>query len=237
MFLRHRSTTRLSHRPENRNRFSESYDAWIQSVRACFVRPRRPHVALMGTIAGWHLPASGIELNARAIFAAAGLKYEDLGRVECLPFAEPVELIKNRQLDATLQSAGLGVASIRDLATSVPINVVAVPAEDVAKIRVALSFGGHPQRHLRGAGRGCRDCHRRQISSFTRADVSDENRLSDDEAPVRAVSTSYRRPCRRQGDRPGQGARRHAGANASRRGKILQGEGLLNRGAGPGIAV
>ncbi|RVB45439.1 TAXI family TRAP transporter solute-binding subunit, partial [Mesorhizobium sp. M7A.F.Ca.CA.001.06.1.1] len=68
-------------------------------------------------------PASGTELNARAIFAAAGLKYEDLGRVEYLPFAESVELIKNRQLDATLQSAGLGVASIRDLATSVPINV------------------------------------------------------------------------------------------------------------------
>jgi TRAP transporter TAXI family solute receptor len=79
-------------------------------------------------------PASGTELNARAIFAAAGMKYEDLGKVEYLPFAESVELIKNRQLDATLQSAGLGVASIRDLATSVPINVVAVPEETVAKI-------------------------------------------------------------------------------------------------------
>src|SRR5690606_20538184 len=45
-----------------------------------------------------------------------------------------VELIKNRQLDATLQSAGLGVASIRDLATSVPINVVAVPKAEVEKI-------------------------------------------------------------------------------------------------------
>ncbi|MCV3739259.1 TAXI family TRAP transporter solute-binding subunit [Rhizobium sp. TRM96647] len=79
-------------------------------------------------------PKSGTELNARAIFAAAGMSYEDLGKVEYLPFAESVELIKNRQLDATLQSAGLGVASIRDLATSVPINVVAVPAADVEKI-------------------------------------------------------------------------------------------------------
>ena len=79
-------------------------------------------------------PASGTELNARAIFAAAGMNYEDLGKVEYLPFAESVELIKNRQLDATLQSAGLGVASIRDLATSLPITVVAVPAEIVAKI-------------------------------------------------------------------------------------------------------
>ncbi|MGE3363373.1 MAG: TAXI family TRAP transporter solute-binding subunit [Rhizobiaceae bacterium] len=79
-------------------------------------------------------PASGTELNARAIFAAAGMKYEDLGKVEYLPFAESVELMKNRQLDATLQSAGLGVASIRDLATSVPITVVAVPKAEVEKI-------------------------------------------------------------------------------------------------------
>ncbi|HEU4986228.1 MAG TPA: TAXI family TRAP transporter solute-binding subunit [Rhizobiaceae bacterium] len=79
-------------------------------------------------------PKSGTELNARAIFEAAGMSYEDLGKVEYLPFAESVELIKNRQLDATLQSAGLGVASIRDLSTSLPITVVAVPAETVEKI-------------------------------------------------------------------------------------------------------
>jgi hypothetical protein len=78
-------------------------------------------------------PASGTELNARAILAAAGMSYEDLGQVEYLPFAESVELMKNRQLDATLQSAGLGVASIRDLATSVPITVVEVPADLVTK--------------------------------------------------------------------------------------------------------
>src|SRR5690606_30003941 len=79
-------------------------------------------------------PASGTELNARAIFEAAGMSYDDLGKVEYLPFAESVELIKNRQLDATLQSAGLGVASIRDLSTSLAITVVAVPAEVVEKI-------------------------------------------------------------------------------------------------------
>ncbi len=79
-------------------------------------------------------PKSGTEINARAIFDAAGMSYGDLGKTEYLPFAESVELIKNRQLDATLQSAGLGVASIRDLATSLPITVVAVPAEIVEKI-------------------------------------------------------------------------------------------------------
>lgn len=77
---------------------------------------------------------SGTELNARAILKAAGLSYADLGKVEYLPFGESVELMKNRQLDATLQSAGLGVASIRDLATSIKIVVVAVPADVVAKV-------------------------------------------------------------------------------------------------------
>ena len=79
-------------------------------------------------------PKSGTELNARAVFKAAGLAYADLGKVEYLPFGESVELIKNRQLDATLQSAGLGVASLRDLASALEIVVVPVPAEVVAKI-------------------------------------------------------------------------------------------------------
>ena len=78
-------------------------------------------------------PKSGTELNARAILAAAGITYKDLGKIEYLPFAESVELMKNRQLDATLQSAGLGVASLRDLATSVEITVVEVPAAVVDK--------------------------------------------------------------------------------------------------------
>ncbi|SEG82971.1 TAXI family TRAP transporter solute-binding subunit [Bosea lathyri] len=78
-------------------------------------------------------PKSGTELNARAILHAAGLSYKDLGKIEYLPFAESVELMKNRQLDATLQSAGLGVASIRDLATSVEIVVVEVPKAIVDK--------------------------------------------------------------------------------------------------------
>jgi TRAP transporter TAXI family solute receptor len=77
---------------------------------------------------------SGTELNARAIFKAAGLSYSDMAKIEYLPFGESVELMKNRQLDATLQSAGLGVASIRDLATSVKIVVVAVPADVVTRV-------------------------------------------------------------------------------------------------------
>ncbi len=73
-------------------------------------------------------PKSGTELNARAILHAAGLDYKDFSKVEYLPFGESVELMKNRQLDITLQSAGLGVSALRDLATSVDVVVVPIPA-------------------------------------------------------------------------------------------------------------
>lgn len=79
-------------------------------------------------------PKSGTELNARAIFKAAGLSYEDMGEVQFLPYAESVELIKNRQLDATLQSSGLGMAAIRDLASTMKVSFVAIPADVVSKI-------------------------------------------------------------------------------------------------------
>jgi TRAP transporter TAXI family solute receptor len=79
-------------------------------------------------------PKSGTELNSRAILSAAGMTYKNMGKVEYLPFAESVDLMKNRQLNATLQSAGLGVASLKDLSTSTEITVVSVPKAIVDKI-------------------------------------------------------------------------------------------------------
>jgi TRAP transporter TAXI family solute receptor len=79
-------------------------------------------------------PKSGTELNARAILNGAGLKYTDLGKVEYLPFNESVELMKNRQLDATLISAGLGVSAIRDLCASIDCVIVEIPKSVIAKV-------------------------------------------------------------------------------------------------------
>jgi TRAP transporter TAXI family solute receptor len=78
-------------------------------------------------------PKSGTELNARAILHAAGIEYKDFAKVEYLPFGESVELMKNRRIDVTLQSAGLGVSSLRDLAASVPIVVVPIPPDVIKK--------------------------------------------------------------------------------------------------------
>jgi uncharacterized protein len=79
-------------------------------------------------------PKSGTELNARALFKAAGMSYDDFSKVEYLPFGQSVELMKNRQLDATLISAGLGVAAIKDLASTTDIALVTIGADVIAKV-------------------------------------------------------------------------------------------------------
>lgn len=78
-------------------------------------------------------PKSGTEINSRTILKAAGMTYADLGKVEYLPYAESVELIKNRQLDGTLLSSGLGVAAIRDAAATSNIAILPIPADIVKK--------------------------------------------------------------------------------------------------------
>jgi hypothetical protein len=118
-------------------------------------------------------PKSGTELNARAILGAAGISYDDLGKIEYLPFAESVELMKNRQLDATLQSAGLGVASIRDLATSIPITIVEIPADLIEKVGAPFQSAAIPAGTYKGQDA---DVVSAVVPNFliTHSDVSDE---------------------------------------------------------------
>ncbi len=116
---------------------------------------------------------SGTELNARAIFAAAGMSYSDLAKTEYLPFAESVELIKNRQLDATLQSAGLGVASIKDLSTSLDVTMVEVPEDVVTKLGAPYISATIPAGTYNGQAA---DVKTVAVVNFlvTHSDVSDE---------------------------------------------------------------
>lgn len=79
-------------------------------------------------------PKSGTELNVREILKAAGMSYKDFSKVEYLSYAESVELMKNKQLDVTLLSSGLGVAALRDLATSQKVVFLPISPEIVAKI-------------------------------------------------------------------------------------------------------
>jgi TRAP transporter TAXI family solute receptor len=73
-------------------------------------------------------------VNARALLKAAGMSYKDLASTEYLSFAESVDLIVYRKLDATLQNGGLGIPALRELASTNAITVVAIPAGIVDKV-------------------------------------------------------------------------------------------------------
>ncbi len=92
------------------------------------------------------------------------MSYADFAKTEYLPFGESVELIKNRQLDATLISAGLGVAAVRDLSTAVKLVIVPIPADVVTKIgEAAYQPGVIPANTYTGPDHGCGDCHHQEL--------------------------------------------------------------------------
>ena len=144
-------------------------------------------------------PKSGTELNSRAILAAAGMSYKDLGKVEYLPFAESVDLMKNRQLDATLQSAGLGVASLKDLSTSTADHRGVGSEGDGRQDRPALRAGDDPRQYLYRPGQGRADRGGRQLSRDQFGGVR-RSRLSDDQVDLRVAAGACQCARRRQGD-------------------------------------
>lgn len=119
-------------------------------------------------------PKSGNELNARAILTAAGLQYSDFSRVEYLPFGESVELMKNRQIDVTILSGGLGVSAIRDLTASINVVFVPIPAEVVGKIgNAAYQTGTVPAKTYTGQDGDLQTVAIRNVL-FTHVGVPDE---------------------------------------------------------------
>jgi TRAP transporter TAXI family solute receptor len=93
---------------------------------------------------------SGTELNARRLFEAAGITYKDIGKVEYLSFDESVDLMKNHRLDATLQSAGLGVPALRNIANTFSVVVVEIPSAVVSKAGPPYALGLIPKNTYRG---------------------------------------------------------------------------------------
>jgi uncharacterized protein len=118
-------------------------------------------------------PKSGTELNTRAILRAAGMSYADVRKVEYLPFAESVDLMKNRQLDATLQSAGLGVASVRDLSNAMEVTLVSVPKAIVDRMGPPFMPAKIPANTYKGQDK---DIETASVSNYlvTHSGVSDD---------------------------------------------------------------
>ena len=89
---------------------------------------------LKGKRVGVGAPKSGTELNTRAILAANGIKYSDLARVDYLGYLEAVQSVQDGRIDVGMISSGMGVATLRELASNTNIRFIPVTPEEVAKI-------------------------------------------------------------------------------------------------------
>ena len=85
-------------------------------------------------------PGSGTEINARQIFAAAGMTYKDFGRTDYLSFSESADQMKNRALDVTLMSSGLPNPGIMDISVSQDIVIVSIPGDVAMKLEKEHPF-------------------------------------------------------------------------------------------------
>jgi len=82
---------------------------------------------------------SGTEANARQILEAAGLTYNDI-KVQYLSFAESASNLKDGNIDAAFNTAGIPTAAVQDLAVSKKMVLVPIDGQVAAKLMAKYPF-------------------------------------------------------------------------------------------------
>ena len=80
---------------------------------------------LKGKRVGVGAPNSGVELNARMIYEAYGMSYED-SEVDYLSYGEAIDQMKNGQCDAAFVTSGLPNSTVSELAFSYDMVIVPI---------------------------------------------------------------------------------------------------------------
>ncbi len=83
---------------------------------------------LKGKRVGVGAPNSGVELNARMIYGAYGMSYED-SEVDYLSYGEAIDQMKNGQCDAAFVTSGLPNSTVSELAFSYDMVIVPIDGE------------------------------------------------------------------------------------------------------------
>ena len=94
---------------------------------------------MKGRRVGVGAPNSGVELNARMIFEAHGMTYNDC-RVDFLDYGQAIDQMKNGQCDVAFVTSGLGNATIRELGATKSIYFVPVEGAGLRKLRELYPF-------------------------------------------------------------------------------------------------
>jgi len=82
---------------------------------------------------------SGTEANARQILESAGLTYNDI-KVQYLSFGESANNMKDGNIDAAFNTAGIPTAAIQDLAVSKKMVLVPIDGQVATKLMAKYPF-------------------------------------------------------------------------------------------------
>ena len=92
-----------------------------------------------GKRVGVGAPNSGVELNARMIFEAHGMTYDDC-RVDYLSYGEAADQMKNGLLDVAFVTSGLGNATILEIGVSKPIAFIPMEGQPLQNLLEKYPF-------------------------------------------------------------------------------------------------
>ncbi|SNT07582.1 hypothetical protein SAMN05446037_103734 [Anaerovirgula multivorans] len=94
---------------------------------------------LKGKRVGVGAPNSGVELNARLMFEAHGMTYDDI-RADYLNYGEAIDQMRNGMIDAAFVTSGIPNATIMDLATTHKIKIIPIEGEGMTYLRERYPF-------------------------------------------------------------------------------------------------
>ncbi|MCL1875909.1 MAG: TAXI family TRAP transporter solute-binding subunit [Synergistaceae bacterium] len=94
---------------------------------------------MKGKRVGVGAPNSGVELNARMMFEAHGMTYNDC-KVDYLSYSEAISQMKNGLCDVAFVTSGLGNATIMELGISKKIAFVPVEGESLKELLKKYPF-------------------------------------------------------------------------------------------------
>jgi len=84
-------------------------------------------------------PGSGVEANARQIFDATGLTYNDMN-VSYLSFSESADAFKDKHIEAFFVTSGIPNAAIQDITAQNDIVMVSLPDDVIAALTQKYPF-------------------------------------------------------------------------------------------------
>ena len=94
---------------------------------------------LKGKRVGVGSPNSGVEVNARLILDEHGITYKDI-KPEYLSYAEAIEQLKNKAIDAAFVTSGLPNNAVLELQKSKEVSIVPIQPSDIDRLTKRFPF-------------------------------------------------------------------------------------------------